>query len=90
MEYYKAIMTSRRKKIWKKQDGIALQYECVMIENVLKDGVPFRDHVWIKDAKRLNDICSGDVFTFTARIQEYANGKKSGLRHIRNVSKAAA
>lgn len=51
------------------------------------DGKVFRDHVWIKWAKRLDKYSFGDTIEFTAREEKYlcSTGKQTGLKHVRNI-----
>ena len=49
-----------------------------------------RDHVWVKQSKRLKEVKIGDRIQFTARVEYYLDSgtlkpDKAGLRHIRNV-----
>ena len=61
--------------------------EKLLIKEVYVNGEYFRDHVWIKNTKKLKVLSKGDKFTATATLIEYASidGKKFGLRSFKSV-----
>ena len=60
----------------------------IVLDGVVVDGRPFRDHAWIKWSKRFKNVKCGDTITATAEVREYLGGDlkpKLGLGHFRNV-----
>jgi len=65
----------------------------VVLKDVKVDGKPFRDHVWVKPNKQLENLGAkeGDMIEGTAKLYEYqdindANKRKVGLKKLRSLT----
>jgi hypothetical protein len=60
----------------------------ILLTDITLDGEEFRDHVWVKQSKRLNIYPIGTVIEFTGIVYDYlsSTGYKKGVRHIRSIN----
>ena len=66
----------------------------IVLEDVEVDGEHFRDHLWLKITRRIDNLklAPGDILTGTAFLESYMNiedlkNNKITFRHIRNLEK---
>jgi len=63
----------------------------IILENIIfeENNQEFRDHTWVNSSHRFKDIKKGDTIRFRGILYNYisSEGKKTGIKNIREVSK---